>query len=92
MIDLQVPKPSLAYVRQRSALHLFRLSNRVLRGAIGLRQAQLVPRISLTAVLWTSAMLDKTAAALLFGRSHNWRKADFDEDERKRSMKDDRVS
>jgi hypothetical protein len=92
MIDLQTLESGFAYVRQRSVLHLFRLSNRVLLVAIGFQHAPLRPRATIRAALWTSEMLEKIASALLFGERHDRRKADFgEEDEIKRSMKDDDV-
>jgi hypothetical protein len=86
MIDLQVPgagyaEAGFAYVRHRSVLHLFRLSNRVLLLLISLDHAPLVRRITVRAALWASGMLAKTASALLFGQWHNPRKADFGEDD-----------
>ena len=80
MIDLRVPGSSFASVRQRSVLRLFRLSDRVLRVAISLHHAQLAPRASVRAALSASGVLEKTAAALLFGQRHNRRKAGFDEE------------
>jgi len=39
MIDFQVPGSSFEYMRRRCVLHLFSLSNRVLRAAISLHHA-----------------------------------------------------
>ena len=87
-IDLQVLESGFVYVRRRSVLHLFRLSNRVLLLAISLHQAQLVRRITARAALWASGMPEKTASVLLFGQWHNRRKADFNEEgEKTRSIK-----
>lgn len=88
MIDLQVLESAFVYVRQRSVLHLFRLSNRILLLAVGRHQAQLMRRITISAAVWASGMLEKAASVLLFGQWHNRRKADFNEEgEKTRSIK-----
>jgi hypothetical protein len=80
MIDLQVIESGFVYVRQRSVLRLFRLSNRVLLLAIGLPQAELMRCIAVRGALWAPGMLEKTASVLLFGQWHNRRKADVNEE------------
>jgi hypothetical protein len=80
MIDFEMPRSSFEYLRRRCTLHLFRLSNRVLRIAISLHHTQLAPHASVRVALSASALLEKTAAALLFGQRYNRRGAGFEKE------------
>jgi hypothetical protein len=79
MIDFQVPGSSFEYMRRRCVLHLFSLSNRVLRAAISLHHAIGAAR-QCGAALSASALSEKTAAVLLFGQRHNRRGAGFEKE------------
>jgi hypothetical protein len=79
MIDLAVLERSFEHLRRSGALHLFRLSNRVLRVAISFQHIQPAPRASVRVALSASAVLEKAAAALLFGQ-YNRPEAGFDEE------------
>jgi hypothetical protein len=53
-----------ASTRCRSAVSLFRLADIVLRGTTGLREKQLIPRVSVCAALSIAGLLQRWVAAL----------------------------
>jgi hypothetical protein len=67
---------AVANTRRYGALSLFRLANCVLRAAIGLNQKRMISRVCVQVALSVTGMLEKSAAALLFGPKHDRRRND----------------
>jgi hypothetical protein len=67
MNEIRMLRSTIADTRRYGALSLFRLANCVLRSAIGLNQRRMISRTCVQVALSVAGMLEKAAAALLFG-------------------------
>ena len=80
MIDFEMPGSSFEYLRRRRALHLFRLSNRVLRIAISLHHTQSAPRASVRVALSAFALLEKDGRGAAVRTTAQSARSRFDEE------------